>query len=378
MNEKRLQQIMARKNEILAELDNMAELSVEEKEARMKEIETETAQLEAEERSLRAELDVRGRLTNVSEKSPAGATANEAEERANRFMETRALTIASGDVAVPTATQNDVNPMMGGQTILDLVEIADCKGMGGEKVPYEKPGFTAGTDSEGQATSDDFETAYAELKPITVDIYTEISREVAKLSPVKYLAAVEKAAVKALRKKIAGLIVTSNGGSNGFYGIEYAPAVATSVTVSAIGATTLRDIILSYGGDEDVEGAAVLVLNKKDLQAFGAVRGTNEKKAVYEIIPDIENPNTGIIKDGGLACRYSLNNSVTALADATTGDSVMYYGKPKAYKVDIFSDLTVTVSEEAALKTRMIAVLGEVMVGGNVVVYDGFIKVAKA
>ena len=95
MNEKRLQQIMARKNEILAELDNMAELSVEEKEARMKEIETETAQLEAEERSLRAELDVRGRLTNVSEKSPAGAGVNEAEERANRFMETRALTIAS-------------------------------------------------------------------------------------------------------------------------------------------------------------------------------------------------------------------------------------------------------------------------------------------
>ena len=186
------------------------------------------------------------------------------------------------------------------------------------------------------------------------------------------------AALKALKKKINALIVTSDNASNPkFFGINKAKAVTATKQITAIDATTLRDIILSYGGDDDVEGAAVLLLSKEDLQAFGAVRGTNEKKAVYEITPDEANPNTGIIKDGGLSCRYSLNSALTPLAKATAGADVMYYGKPLAYEVDIFSDYEITVSEDAALKTRMIAVLGEVMIGGNVKVYNGFIKVKK-
>ena len=39
-------------------------------------------------------------------------------------------------------------------------------------------------------------------------------------------------------------------------------------------------IILAYGGDEGVDGAAVLVLPKEDLKAFAAVRGKTVKEIV--------------------------------------------------------------------------------------------------
>lgn len=368
---KRLMEIMARKAELVKELEG------EVTEERLAEIETEQRELAAEEALIRKKMDVSGRL-GQPEDHGSGAPTGE-EERAAKFTESRALTIASGKVAMPKSTENDVqDSLVSGNGMLDLVDVQDCTGMGGNLIPYEIPGMAAGTDEEGASTEGDFQTDYAEIAPVTVDVYTEVSRETKKLSPVKYMEAVERAALKALKKKINALIVSSDKAENPkFFGINKAKAVKEVKEIAAIDATTLREIILSYGGDDDVEGAAVLLLTKKDLQAFGAVRGTNEKKAVYEIIPDAANPNTGVIKDGGLSCRYSLNSNLKALADAAAGDDVMYYGKPMAYEVDIFSDYQITVSEEAALKKRMIAVLGEVMVGGNVKVHNGFIKVQK-
>lgn len=368
---KRLQEIEMRKKELITELEGKVS------DERMTEIEAEQRSLETEEKQIRAKLDLVGRL---EQKEDTGAgEPTELEARAAKFVESRALTIASGQIATPTSTNNEVNPsLVSGNGILDLVHVEDCHGMGGNLVPYEIPNMEAGVDGEGASTESDYTTAYAEIKPVTVDVYTEISRETLKLSPVKYMQAVQNAAVKALRKKISKNIVQSDAAEKAtFIGINKAEACKTIVECAAIDDKTLRKIILAYGGDEDVEGAAVLILSKADLQKFGAVRGTNEKKAVYEIIPDTENPNTGIIKDGGLSCRYSLNSGVKDMDTAAAGEDVMYYGKPAAYEVDIFGDYKITVSEDAALKKRMIAILGEVQVGGNVTTYDGFIKVQK-
>lgn len=370
--EKRLQEIMVRRGELLQELEG------EVTEERMGQIEQEQRELEQEEAQIRRRMEVRGRLG--APEAGSGGAEDSMEERARQFVETRATTIASGQIAVPTSTNNEVNPTLeSGNSILDLVHVEDCMGMGGNLRPYEKSGMEAGVDKEGNSTTGDFVTDYAEIKPVTVDVYTEVSRETKKLTPVKYMEAVKRAALSALRKKIGRMIIASdNAESPTFFGINKAKACEGTKDISQIDATTLRDIILSYGGDDDVAGAAVLILSKADLQAFGAVRGTNEKKPVYEIIPDEQNPNCGIIKDGGLSCRYSLNSQLKSLSKAAVGDDVMYYGKPKAYEVDIFSDYTITVSEDAALKNRMIAVLGEVMVGGNVTIYNGFLKVRKS
>ena len=117
------------------------------------------------------------------------------------------------------------------------------------------------------------------------------------------------------------------------------------------------------------------MLNKKDLVAFGDVRGTNEKRAIYEITPDAQNPNTGVIRDGGLAVRYTINSNVKALADAAAGDYIMVYGVPRAYQMGIFSQAQVRVAED--LKKDVLQIRADIMAGGNVAVKNGFVRVKK-
>ena len=187
----------------------------------------------------------------------------------------------------------------------------------------------------------------------------------------------EAAARTALRKKVAGKIF-GTGVDSKFTSIFKAEACVTDVEISAIDATTLRKIAMSYGGDEAIPGNAVLYLHKDDVIAFGDVRGTNEKKAVYEITPDTNNPNTGIIKDGGLSVKYCISSKLTSIAKQSGGGYSMAYGNPKAFELALFSDYTVTVDESVARKRGMVAVFGEAMIGGNVTVYDGFVRVKKA
>jgi len=124
-----------------------------------------------------------------------------------------------------------------------------------------------------------------------------------------------------------------------------------------------------------------LFLNKNDLIAFGDVRGTSEKKAIYEITPDGNNPNTGIIKDGGLSVRYVICSDVTALTgSAETGATrikTMIYGNPYNYKLGLFGDYEVSVSDDYKFGEGMLTVKGEAMVGGNVYVDKGFVVLTK-
>ena len=136
-----------------------------------------------------------------------------------------------------------------------------------------------------------------------------------------------------------------------------------------IGADTLRKIVLAYGGDEGV-GSGVLFLNKADLIAFGDIRGTNEKKAVYEITPDGSNPNTGVIRDGGL------NSGLTACAGTAQGSAAtvtMLYGDPQCLELDLFSDYEIKVSEDFAFTSLMDTIRGDVELGADVVAKNGFV-----
>ena len=72
--------------------------------------------------------------------------------------------------------------------------------------------------------------------------------------------------------------------------------------------STLRTIALAYGGDEEIAGNAVLVLNKATLTALGDVRGTQDKKPVYKITPYAGQTNRGTIEEGGLIVEYCINS----------------------------------------------------------------------
>ena len=145
---------------------------------------------------------------------------------------------------------------------------------------------------------------------------------------------------------------------------------------------TLRNIVFAYGGEDNLFGGegVVLLLSKKDLIAFGDVRSSTTKQAVYEITPDGRNPNTGIIKDGGLSVRYCINANCTAYCEAEgteAGVSTMIVGDPMNYKLGLFGDYEITVSEDYKFGEGLLAVRGEVLVAGNVIKDKGFVVVKK-
>lgn len=409
MNKEKLLKLIAARQAKLDELKTRSDASEDVKELRSISVEMETINAEIEQfRSLIEEADkaeearskqkqVLGAYGAKKEETDAqrDSAPSDVEKRAAEFVSTRkseiglddvkrAITIGSGDLAQPTNVQGSINEKFNEvSSVVDLVSVESAAGMGEHQVPYVKAYGEGGVTAEGNDyNEDDPDFGYASMKPTKITVYTEVSRESTKLTPVNYLNKVRQAALIALRKKVGKLIVVGDPTATPaqLTGIINAEAIeADALEFTAIDDKTLRKIAMSYGGDENVVGNAVLMLNKADLIAFGDIRGSQDKKPVYEITPDGSNPNTGIIRDGGLSVRYVINSVFPALsATATDAATVcMAYGVPSAYQLALFSPYVIEVSEEAAFKKGMLAVRGEVMVGGNVVSHDGFVLVAK-
>ena len=313
---------------------------------------------------------------------------NDAEERARQFAETRrtsiacsevrSLLVSGGTVATPTGVSgiNDL-PGNGVSSILDLVSVVDCEGMGSNKVAYLATDVAeAGAQTEGSAVASKEGTfAYVTITPTSVGCYAQISKQAKKQSPLNYLGKVNALALKSLRKKAVSLIVAAMKASAL---VDTVAATLDGNNKGTVGATTLRDLVLAYGGDEDVV-SGMLFLNKTDLIALGDIRGTNEKGAVYEIIPDGDNPNMGTIKDGGMAVRYCIVSGLTACSGTAKGASAqktMFYGDPKCFELDLFSGYEVRVSEDFAFTSLMDTIVGDAEIGGDVVVKKGFVALS--
>lgn len=318
---------------------------------------------------------------------------DEFEQRANDFVKTnkvefsvdevRAVTIGSGNLISPKPVQNTINEKFNEvSSVVELVNVVSAEGMTEYEVPYVVSYAEGGIIGEGaDYTEGEPVFDYATIKPIKISIYTEVTEEVSKLTPVAYLSKIRQAALIALRKKVARLIPLGNPAATPaeFTGILHADAITDSpLEFSAIDEKTLRKIAMSYGGDENIIGNAVLLINKNDLIAFGDVRGA-DKKSVYEITPDAGNPNAGVLRDGGLAVRYVINSALKALSDAATVATTpcMIYGIPGSYELALFSPYEIKVSEDAAFKKGMLAIKGSVFVGGNVVNSNGFLIIEK-
>ena len=289
-----------------------SEMTIAELRARAAEIRTEVntegadlnaLDAEAEEISQRiAQYETEQRRLGIAAKVAGGAgmpldnpTVNtDAQTRAQQFKETRqgrisvadtrSVLISGGKLATPTEVSG-INDVVGPHvsSIVDLVKVVNCDGMGSNKVAYIKTDVDAATVKEptfGTVT----------ISPSSVAVLAYISRQVQKQSPLLYEAKVREQALLALRKKASALIVGKLKASTL---VVTKDATVDSGKKGVINDKTLRNLVLAFGGDEGVEGGAVLFLNKADLVAFGDVRGTNEKKAVYEIEPDTDNPNTG-------------------------------------------------------------------------------------
>ena len=270
--------------------------------------------------------------------------------------ETRAALVSGGKIATPTEVGGINDAFTQVSSIVDMVKVTDCEGMGAYKVAYEIASAEAATQTEGEAAAEsDMTYDFVTITPQTEAVVSYISKQVRKQSPLNYTAKVQASALTALRKRASKLIVDKIKAST----------LKEALALTAIDATTLRKMALNYGGTLGVEGGAVLFLCKADLVSFGDVRGTNEKMAVYEITPDASNPNTGIIKDGGLSVRYCINSDLTA--------GTMLYGDPMCFELGLFSNYEIVVSEDRNVEKLMLTIVGDVELGGEVVVKNGFI-----
>lgn len=305
-------------------------------------------------------------IASFDTRTNAPAASANMERRAKEFAatgrqsvsstEARAVLVSGGKIAAPTEVGGINDAFTQVSSIVDMVKVTDCEGMGAYKVAYEIASATAATQTEGNdANVSDMQYDFVEITPQTEAVVSYISKQVRKQSPLNYTEKVRASALTALRKRAAKIITDKIKAST----------LVEKQNITAIDATTLRTLALSYGGAEGVEGSATLQLCKEDLIAFGDVRGTNEKLPVYKITPNASNPNIGIIEDGGLAVPYCLNSNLGTLE--------LIYGNLQCFELGLFGDYEITVSEDRAIEKLMLTVVGDVMLGGEVVVDKGFV-----
>jgi len=369
--------------------DTMAELLAEkaELEAELKEVEAQIEALEKEkeipevkpednqERKQFLNFEVRGEkkmANDIEERKAAAEEFKRSGRKTIKNAEMRATLVSSGKIATPTEVSGITPTFNQVSSIVDLVKVVNCEGMGSNKIAYEVSIGTASAQTEGQAiTGSDPSYDFVTITPASYGIISAISNQVMKQSPLDYEGKIVDSAEKALRVKAAAVITDSIINSE----LLSTPA---GLAITAIDDKTLRNIAFNYGSDETIYGDAWLFLTKKDLIAFGDVRSDTTLQPVYEITPDTSNPNTGTIKDGGLSVRYCLNPNLTPLTGTAQGEAAvvtMLYGQPECAELDLFSDYEVKVSEDYQFAANMLTIRGTVDIGCDVIKKDGFVAV---
>ncbi len=298
------------------------------------------------------------------------------EKRGSDLKEKRAVQVSQDEILLTEHVSNKLAPYPFGEvsSLVDNINLVNLNGGETYKKTFVKESGIAGTTLEGEDYNEtEPEFGYVTITKSKLTAYTEITEELEKLPSVDYQAEVIKNIKTSLKKKLSLEILKGNGSANNFTGLFSDKAVALSDTedlsIGEINENTLDDIIFAYGGSEDVEGGAVLILNKNDLRAFAGLR-TKEGRKIHSIdyvnhtidgIPYIINSNTGAISN----------------PSTTVGTYAMAYGSLKNYEVAIFSPVEISKSNDYKFKQGIICYKASVFVGGNVVGYQGFVRVVK-
>ena len=308
----------------------------------------------------------------------------------------KSVTLATGTLAQPTGAGTNIRDPLGNGVgaIIDQVYVQDLTGMASYLEPYVISEFDAsGADvatAAGTARTASSDPTYgvAKISPYELTTTSYVDRNIARLTPANYYAKTFAMAMRALRRDTVKMIFNGDGQStnNDMFGIKTSKNVAGStifstLNVTAVDADLLTNLMFAYGGDEELGGNCRLYLNKADLLALGKLRGTNEKRRLFDIVPDAGNPNTGTIREGGTIVPYSIASNLTALSGSSAGSSAiqtMVYGDPMNYELGLFGDYTVRVDESVKAVERMLTILGDAMVGGNLIVDKGFVVATVA
>lgn len=350
--------------ERLAAINDEMDLLIEKR----NELETQIRQMN-EEAFKRAGISV-----ELNKKDPAQLADEEAEQRIRALKQNRAITLATLDTLTTNHQANNIKPTFNQvSNILDLVTYKYLPGGESYTQAFMKDYGAAGYTAEG---SNAYETeptwGYAQINKTKITAYTEVSEEFEKLKPSFYLAEIQRNLTIAMRKTLAREIIIGDGDTGHITGI-LAPAAkvvaletSKDLEIGAIDENTLNEIILSYGGDEEVY-RGVLILNKADLKEFLKVRGS-DKKPVYKV--DFVNQTIDGIP-------YVISNHIVPHATAEPGQYTMVYGALGHYDLVAFSPIEISKSTDFKFRQGQIAYRAVGMFGGNVTSFNAFLRIKK-
>ncbi|WDL98132.1 phage major capsid protein [Alicyclobacillus sp. ALC3] len=299
-------------------------------------------------------------------------------------MEQRAVTIASQSVVTEQKYSNILQPWFKQVSgLVDLVNVIPLQGGVGYTQGFEIQSGEAQYTAEGAVyTESDPQFGYVSIGMAKLASYTEITDEMLKLPNVDYQNYVAQQMITSIKKQLGAQILLGAGGTNQLTGIFSAPANVMPTadcditTITAIDENTLDTLVMTYGGDEAVEGGQWLILNKADLAAFAAVRATTGQK-LYNITL---NGQTGTISsDRSYSVNFVINSGAPALSSANTpsGTYTMAYGSPSVYELPVFSPIEVMESRDFKFSSGQLAYRASMYAGGNVTKYKGFLRVKK-
>ena len=303
-------------------------------------------------------------------------------------LEERSTVVSSGDLLIPKKYKNTIDESFEGVSgLVDRLNTVPLEGGESYSVPFEVAyGEGNYTGENADYSETDPETDYVETGRAKITAYSEISKEAIKLPNANYQALVIKRVRDSIRKKIGKQAIIGAGTTNTIKGIynadvkvmPTAEAKTADISLADIDIDTLNTIVFAYGGDESVESEQVLILSKRDLEKFAKVK-TSDDKFVYKVT---RKGQTGTIAyaNGGLEVPYVINSACGSLSDSKTvaGKYTLVYGSLSSYELPIFSELEIEESKDYNFKKGMVSYRGDVIVGGTVSKYNGFVRVKKA
>ena len=393
----KLEEILKRKAELREEVaKRSAELKIED----IEKINKELDELEVQEKEVRAKMELDKRMANnqeqviakksentqLTEKQLRSARGARYKVKDGKPVEIREAVegIAQNGVLIPSHLDPVVSPLPWNEvsSILDVVDIINLPN-GNEyskafQIATDEGAYTleptlTGSTKDGVYHEVDAQFDKVTIKRNKITAITYESEELELLPDADYASLVERNVALSIRKKLAKEIILGDGTGNHFLGLASTSANLNTNTytdkATALDENTLIDVMVDFGGSEDVEGKQVLLMNKQTIKQFARVRDNN-KRPVYNITIT---GNTFTI-DG---YRGIFTSHIKPYDTATAGEIWLIYGNLNDYKVLNFGGEVIETSKEFKFDQGITAVRGKVFSGGGLAGYKAVIRLTK-
>mgnify|MGYP001014821709 CR=1 FL=1 len=341
-------------------------------------LEKEVDSLNEERALLSKKVEMTKKFDPKTIETKSGAISTEVlEKRGQDMKEKRTVTVSPDEILLPEHVSTKLSPIPFPvvSRLADGLNVVNLAGGESYRKPYVKDYGIAGLSTEGQSYQGTTEPTvdYVDINRAKITALTEITEELEKLPAINYQAEVLKNINISIKKKLVQQVLHGTGGANQFVGIFSSNVKcledSTPLEISDIDADTLTNIIFHYGGDEEVEGKACLILNLADLYKFATLRHPDGRK-VYEVDTTLHTIDK---------VPYIISSQCPALTNSETAVDTLClaYGSLANYELAVFSGLDIQKSTENRFKEGIIVYRANLFAGGNVTAYKGFLRVKK-